>query len=344
MSAASSGPGFSAGPGISGTGLAVSNRQPAGHPGIDSGAAMGARVNAARMGLQNEFPSAAFGGNQRDGNAQLGQTAPLSAGMRVVDGVDQANLARQRGYDVDTPQVAVPRDSQGPGRERLALQQAVREAAATNGVQVTRTAPITEEEIQYTKNIADAAELAKFDDWVDSWVNPRNPGQLKFLMQVYPNYVERKLQQTASDHKYAMQSELIDRFGVNTFDDMMFLYHRDQGNISGPTLMRNAPPELDASYAAGLFSPFARLPDPAKANTLKLPFSSAKFGATGEMVVDRSDANRPMNTGTDLASRAASLYQGTATETPTWPGDGGTGWNQVRAAVAGAIGGRRQRQ
>ena len=47
---------------------------------------------------------------------------------------------------------------------------------------------------------------------------------MKFLMEVYPEYVNRRLQQAHADYEYALRNQMIDSWGINTFDDLYFKY------------------------------------------------------------------------------------------------------------------------
>ena len=47
---------------------------------------------------------------------------------------------------------------------------------------------------------------------------------------------------------------MIENWGVNTFDDLHFLYLMDQGKIDGPSLTRRQ--TKDASYKTGWLAPF----------------------------------------------------------------------------------------
>ena len=101
---------------------------------------------------------------------------------------------------------------------------------------VLRTDPITEQEVEYLKTMEEQAELADFDRYVQTLINPRKPGNMKFLMEIYPQFVERRIQQAHTDYSYAIRKQMIDQWGVNTFDDLHFLYLMDQGKVGGPAL------------------------------------------------------------------------------------------------------------
>ena len=210
---------------------------------------------------------------------------------------------------------AVPYAAASPQKEQLALQAAYRDAANkeiqsstpdNKSPGVIRTAPITDAEINYVKQVKDQAELARFDQYVESMINPRQPGNMKWLMEVYPDYVERRLQQAHTDYEYALRNQMIDQWGINTFQDLYFKYMVDQGKIGGPYLARDGTQTLlDDQYTPGVFSIFSF---PGKKNQLEqnmgLPFNSAKYGrrpAPGKpWVVPRNH----FRTGNDLQSIA----------------------------------------
>jgi hypothetical protein len=52
-------------------------------------------------------------------------------------------------------------------------------------------------------------------------------------MEVYPEYVNRRLQQAHADYEYALRNQMIDSWGINTFDDLYFKYMVDQGKLQG---------------------------------------------------------------------------------------------------------------
>ncbi|AUD57253.1 hypothetical protein [Pleurochrysis sp. endemic virus 1a] len=160
-------------------------------------------------------------------------------------------------------------------KERLVARQAVREATPVGGATL-RTDPITDEEVTYLQDMKALAEKADFDNYVTRLLDPRQPGQLRILMDLYPQYVHERIQQSHTDHEFALRNDLIDMWGINTFDDLHFKYLVDQGKISGPTLQRST--NLNAEYTPGMLSPF-RFLDRRQPDGLKLPFASAKFGA-----------------------------------------------------------------
>ena len=141
-----------------------------------------------------------------------------------------------------------------------------------------RYAPIGDKEVAYLKYMEDMSDLAKFDNYVESFIDPRQPGSAEFLFKVYPEYINRRMQQSHTDYEFALRNQMIDMWGINTFDDLYFKYLVDQGRINGPSLKRDTLP-VDAKYTTGYLSPWAHPRKPNEAEKLYLPFASAKIGA-----------------------------------------------------------------
>ena len=208
----------------------------------------------------------------------------------------------------------VPYSAPSAQKENFVLRSAVRDAAGAEVKQrgqggVIRTDPITDEEVAYLKSMKDQAELAKFDDYVESFINPRQPGNMKFLMEVYPDYVNRRLQQAHTDYEFALRNQMIDSWGINTFEDLHFKYLVDQGKITGPRLL-NRRPRIDDTYTPGWLSPF-NFQSPRKTSSdLRLPFASAQHGRrplnVDNWTMDRS--NRPLGTGNTEQQLARGMY------------------------------------
>ena len=174
-------------------------------------------------------------------------------------------------YDVPTPQ-----------KERMVARQAIRDAVTVTGswnAAVPRPDPITDEEVDYLQTMMSQAKLADFDMYVNSFVDPRKPGNLKWLMGVYPEFVNRRLQQVHTDYEFALRNQLIDQWGINTFDDLHFKYLVDQGVIKGPSLRNEVTKEdLEEGYSAGYLSPYNPRFHDMRTGGIQLPFSSARFG------------------------------------------------------------------
>eukprot|EP00965_Chrysotila_dentata_P144016 4756993-Pleurochrysis_carterae.AAC.1 len=127
-------------------------------------------------------------------------------------------------------------------------------------------------------------------------------------MDLYPQYVHERIQQSHTDHEFALRNDLIDMWGINTFDDLHFKYLVDQGKISGPTLQRTT--NMNAQYTPGMLSPF-RFLDARRPNGLRLPFASARFGTRPTTNNPNSWNLRdtgPLSANRDMAELAASMY------------------------------------
>ena len=138
-----------------------------------------------------------------------------------------------------------------------------------------RTDPISDEEVSYLQAMKDQSELADFDRYVNSLVDPRKPGNLKWLMEIYPEFVNRRLSQVHTDYEYALRNQLIDSWGINTFDDLHFKYLVDQGKVKGPHLQADLI-DQEQGYSAGYLSPFQF--KNVRYAGVRLPFASARFG------------------------------------------------------------------
>ena len=200
-------------------------------------------------------------------------------------------------------------------KERMVLKSAIRQAAGqeVNGTNTMRVDPIGDDEIDYLQSMKDQAELAKFDEYVETFIDPRQPGNMKWLMEIYPSYVGRRLQQAHTDYEYALRNQMIDSWGINTFDALHFKYLVDQGKIAGPKLTRADRGRVDDKYTPGFLSPF-NFQSPRKTDPkLRLPFASAQYGRKppgGEnnpaWNIDRSE--KTMGRGNDELSLAKGMY------------------------------------
>lgn len=216
-------------------------------------------------------------------------------------------------YPEGTSQLPVSYVGPSAAKDDMARRQAIREginaASVVDNPSVIRTDPIQDSEVQYLKYMEDMTELAKFDQYVESFIDPRQPGSMKFLMEVYPEYVNRRLQQAHADYEYALRNQMIDSWGINTFDDLYFKYMVDQGKLQGPTLKREGK-KLADTYAPGILSPFAFATKFNNMDKLGLPFTSAKTGrrptGTTSWQVDRT--GQPFSAGGNRQAMANAMY------------------------------------
>lgn len=166
---------------------------------------------------------------------------------------------------------AIPTDM----KDRMVARAAIRRAAADVGdPSVPRPDPIQDNEVDYLQAMERQAELADFDRYINTLVDPRKPGNLKWLMEVYPEFVMRRVAQVHDDYDFAIRNQMIDNWGINTFDDLHFKYLVDQGKIDGPRLNRRT--AKDASYKTGYLAPFQFFQKHTPG--VNLPFASAQAG------------------------------------------------------------------
>lgn len=168
-------------------------------------------------------------------------------------------------------------------KEYIKARQAVRFAAGQenlgNNDAVQRTDPITDEEVNFVMQMKDQAELADFDRWVGTLYNPRQPGELAWLRKLYPEFVTRRVAQAHADYQFAIKNQMIDQWGINHFDDLVFKYMVDQGKLKGPTLTNVVP--AGNAYTAGYLSPWGAswIDQRQKGKGLRLPYATSKWGA-----------------------------------------------------------------
>ena len=250
-----------------------------------------------------------------DGNYSAHQWQNSDVGGRVRGYGEPTTLPHW--YPKGTSQLPVSYVGPSAAKDDMVRRQTIRDAinaagaaaADGNAPTVIRTDPIQDSEVQYLKYMEDMSELAKFDQYVESFIDPRQPGSMKFLMEVYPEYVNRRLQHAHADYEYALRNQMIDSWGINTFDDLYFKYMVDQGKLSGPKLQRDGK-RLADTYAPGILSPWAFATKFDGMEKLGLPFSSAK---TGRRPADGTkwEVNRsrfPFSQGGSRGEMAAAMY------------------------------------
>jgi hypothetical protein len=145
-------------------------------------------------------------------------------------------------------------DMPSSAKERMMAKQALRESVPATNNGVTRTDPITDFEVDYVQAMKRQAELADFDRYVNTLVDPKKPGNLKWLMEVYPEFVHRRIAQVHDDYDFAIRNQMIDNWGINTLDDLHFKYMVDQGKITGSRLGKRVP--VDSLYEVGSLAPY----------------------------------------------------------------------------------------
>ena len=226
-------------------------------------------------------------------------------------------------------------------KERMMAKQALRESVPATNNNVQRTDPITEYEVDYVQAMKRQAELADFDRYVNTLVDPKKPGNLKWLMEVYPEFVYRRIAQVHDDYDYAIRNQMIDNWGINTLDDLHFKYLIDQGKISGSKLGKRRP--VDALYKVGALAPYMNRALAGETNQtggllgglfgsggskgdIRLPYASE----TGNENWIQSGAGQPLG-------RGDRSYQGLASEMFRTDADrtGVTAYNTTAATGAG---------
>lgn len=299
------------------------------------------------MGLYNSAPGAsstpdtgtstAYENYARAQSYRQRYVAPTSGyeiDPTAVGSGDQANsqirLDRQAYYA--GPTYPVKYDVPTEADERFQAREEIRRAAGKADLgKVVRYDQITEGEVDMLMDMKKKGEVADFDAYVGSLVDPRKPGSLKWLMEIYPDYVKRRLQQVHTDYEFALRNQMIDMWGMNTFDDLHFKYLVDQKKITGPYLKQDGEHPKDA-YAPGLLSPWAfRMSNDIRADDdgkLKAPFSSARMGSkpldNTEWFLDDGNGNLPLSRGRGTRTLADSIYNEHTPKNSTLIGAGPT--------------------
>lgn len=259
---------------------------------VNAGSAGGSAAGPSAMklydnaGKENAIPDTGLGmGSALYANDLAARTkfatpsvpAPTALADRTITDAERNRLERDYNFGEALP---VKYDVPDAYKEHFQAKEdlitaANQQARATGAPGVQRNVTIGEDEVQYLQSMKKQAELADFDRYVNTLIDPRQPGNLKFLMEIYPEYVNRRIQQVHTDYEFALRNQMIDSWGINTFDDLHFKYLVDQGKIDGPRLERRA--VRDDEYTAGLLSPWTFQHRPGGEN-LKLPFASAQYG------------------------------------------------------------------
>ena len=272
-----------------------------------AGAGMAETQGTSAMDLYNSNTSAGMGGEM----AQKLADYEMMQRQKMVPPTGGQDMSRPAGapewynYSGMAPaKYAVPNEM----KDRMVARAAIRNAAAEQGSSaVPRPDPITDMEVDYLQAMNKQAELADFDRYINTLVDVRKPGNLKWLMEVYPEFVHRRVAQVHDDYDYAIRKQMIQNWGVNTFDDLHFLYLADQGKIDGPELSKRQ--AKDASYKTGWLAPF-QFHQKHKPG-VQLPFASATSGQRPANRTDwtQSDSGQPLGGGRDLNSMARNVMQ-----------------------------------
>jgi hypothetical protein len=283
---------------------------------------MGESQGTSALNLYNSNPAGAQPGS---GMAQELAGRDMEIRQKMVAPTPGADMSRPSGapewYNYAGMQPAkysMPNEM----KDRMVARAAIREAAQDVGTAaVPRPDPIGDDEVSYLQSMQKQADLADFDRYVNTLVDPRKPGNLKWLMEVYPEYVSRRVSQVHDDYDFAIRNQMIDMYGVNTFDDLHFKYLVDQGRVSGPSLSR--PVVKDAQYKAGWLSPWQHYRK--EAPGVQLPFSSAQTGARPSNRTDwtQSDRGQPLAGERGLRDMARNVMDVIPDRHRGWDGSGG---------------------
>lgn len=267
-----------------------------------AGAGMAETQGTGAMSLYNSSTNAGMGGAMA---AQLSDYEMMQR-QKMAPPTGGSDMSRPAGapewynYSGMAPaKYAVPTEM----KDRMVARQAIREAAADVGSSaVPRPDPIQDMEVDYLQAMQKQAELADFDRYINTMIDVRKPGNLKWLMEVYPEFVHRRVAQVHDDYDYAIRKQMIQNWGVNTFDDLHFLYLCDQGKIDGPELSKRQ--SKDQAYQTGYLAPYQFWQQHKPG--VQLPFASATSGQRPANRTDwsQSDAGQPLGGGRDLSTMA----------------------------------------
>lgn len=238
---------------------------------MDTGAGTAAELDATRMAYQQAYANPSSFNPESHYNGVNANGVAFQPGDGVPGGYNTAGPYPAK-YQMPTP-----------AKERLNARQALRDMApapnaggaggAGRGTQLMDS--ISEEEVDYLQGMQRQAELVDYDRYVSTLVDPRQPGQLRWLYEVYPDFVHRRIAQVQQDFDFAIKNKLIDMWGINSKEDLDFKYQVDQGKIDGPRLYR-PPPEYDNQYRAGMLAPWFY--QRGREAGVNLPFTSAQDG------------------------------------------------------------------
>jgi len=273
-------------------GASASSHMPSFSPGQGTNFGKGREISGAEMGMKQRY------------------TTPTTF---ANDAAAISGEGRPRGqYNEQQAPAPVKYNVPGPEEQYMQNRHEIRKTAGAglpaNG-NVMRTDPITDQEVAYLQKMKDQAEVADFDVYVNSLINPRKPGELQWLMSVYPEFVQRRIEQVHQGYEFALRNQMIDMWGINTKDDLMFQYLVDQKKVDGPRLGRHK--ALSDTYSSGALSPFLAKfnGDSKKDGELYAPFSSARDGAKpDENGWKFSNATNPFSTNRSTADMARSMY------------------------------------
>ena len=182
------------------------------------------------------------------------------SGNRNDPSFDASGVGQPGGapYWMNTKQPApVSYTSDTPEKKDFRFREAIRQQSNKNDKSAVRFDPITDGEVQMLKDMKDQVETAKFDKWFNAMFDPLRPGGFKEIMHFYPEFVQRRVQQAATDYEFAMRKEMIDTYGPQSPEDLVLMYMLDAGEIEGPSLKRTGKPTSE--YKAGILAPYGQV-------------------------------------------------------------------------------------
>ena len=232
-------------------------------------------------------------------------------------------------------------DLPSSAKERMMAKQALREAVPATSNNVQRTDPITDYEVDYVQAMKRQAELADFDRYVNTLVDPKKPGNLKWLMEVYPEFVHRRIAQVHDDYDFAIRNQMIDNWGINTLDDLHFKYLVDQGKISGSKLGKRMP--KDQLYQVGALAPYRNRmlagQSQGEGGPLKLPYYSEDPVKNSNW--SQSGSGQPLGSGSRrFVDLATNMFKSEESGGGLFGGDPDVGFNGNTMAATNRNGAR----
>lgn len=273
------------------------------------------------------------GGGGPSAMSLYANTDSADLGHATASELDTYKLSQQQKYAMPLEGTSTSRPSGAPewynyrgmlpakydiptdAKDFMDAKQSLREAVPKTDNGVVRTDPITDYEVEYVRTMKRQAELADFDRYINKLIDPRKPGNLKWLMEVYPEFVHRRIAQVHDDYDFAIRNQMIDSWGINTLDDLHFKYLVDQGKISGGTLNRRK--AMDEQYKVGILAPSGKKAlagEESVDDALVLPFESSD-GKTMRQRIKEPSYDQPLGKGArDYTGLARSMFTTQARE------------------------------
>ena len=223
-------------------------------------------------------------GSMASQNLALRQRYDEPTVFRPITDATQREALRDAGLNPDEP-LPARYDAPSAAKERLQRRHEIlrwyNNASGEFGNLQKNMNVGTDEEIALLESAEERKQLAEFDEYVAKLIDPKKPGNLQWLMNIYPEYVHRRIAQIHADHKYALDNTMIEAWGVNTFEDLFMKFMIDNKRLDGPSLGRRKPTSYDA-YKPGWLSVFRDANKRAgAADNYAVPFSRDFFRMSG---------------------------------------------------------------